>query len=726
MTQSVSQSVSTPRPAPRFDQAVVDDYLEAAHEVGNHLLATFHEVCTELGIPYFLTSGTLLGAVRSAGWIPWDDDVDVMMFRDDYERLVPLIQERLPHNVLFSSPETRSDHITVIPRLLYLDSRRVHLGRNRSNVPIETKHIPLDIFILDEGPRSARLRKAWSLAAHGLEKAAVARYTGVRDVIDETEIGPARKVAELAGVVLSRVMSRRRWLGLRDRFIRLPRRRRSGWFVAVNYSTDRGRRMSFHRDWYLPAGSIEFAGRPYPAPGDVPEVLTELYGPSYLTPPADLDRQPVHLRGGLEVSLGERHWTIAPDPDLAPAPADGGTAEGSFGHQVAWSLVARATSALLNIVILVLLARGLAPGWFALVISVNVALQVTVAVNGFGLLRQIEYRRSRNKDDPTLPSLFAMRLAFSYASAVGWIVFCLVMYAITGSVFCLAMLPAAFWLLVEQTTQVWNGVSVADGNNRALLGSYVTRRLPVVIALVAALAVDRWPVPAWTLGLAAGSVLSYAWGYRQQEEWARMIFPRRGSIETRLPFDLGYWWGLVGQQLRDFDVAAVHFVSDAVSGFYAFPARLVAPMNLVTVAAATSLFPRVARDGLTKRHLRMALTYGLVPVTLIAAVMALAAPLLPWLLGDPYAGSVDVMRVTCITAILSGAGTLLGFMVQGHSTEAARVAGYLTLGFAVLQIAAAAIGASIDGAVLAAACVAGVNALLAVALYVQARRVAVG
>ena len=135
-------------------------------------------------------------------------------------------------------------------------------------------------------------------------------------------------------------------------------------------------------------------------------------------------------------------------------------------------------------------------------------------------------------------------------------------------------------------------------------------------------------------------------------------------MTTRLPFDLGYWWGLVGQQLRDFDVAAVHTVSDSISGFYAFPARLVAPMNLVTVAAATSLFPRVARGGLTKKHLRLALTFGLVPVALIAAVMALAAPLLPVILGEAYDGSVDVMRVTCITAVLSGAGTLLSFMVQ--------------------------------------------------------------
>jgi lipopolysaccharide cholinephosphotransferase len=709
--------------AVRFDEAVVADYLEAAHEVGNHLLATFHAACTELGIPYFLTSGTLLGAARSGDWIPWDDDVDVMMFREDYERLVPLIQDTLPDNVVFSSPETRDDHITVIPRLLYLDSRRVHVGRHRSVPPIETKHIPLDIFVLDEGPRNARLRKAWSLTAHGLEKAAVARYTSVSDVLQESAIGPGRRAAELVGVGLSRVLSRRGWHALRNWFIRLPRRRHSQQYVAVNYSTPRGRRMSFHRDWYLPAGSIEFAGRTYPAPGDTQAVLTELYGTSYLTPPPDTDRQPVHIRGGLEVTLDGRHWQIGPAAE--PEPAVDPSEEGSFGHQVAWSLVARGSSAFLQVLVLVLLARGLAPGWFAVVVSINVLLQVTVAVNGFGLLRQIEFRRSRDRGDPTLPSLFAMRLAFSYASAVGWVVFCLVMYVVTDSVFCLALLPAAFWLLVEQTTQVWNGVAVADGDSRALVGSYLTRRVPVVLALIAALVLDRWMVPAWTLGLAAGSVLSYAWGYHRQEPWARMVWPRRGSMTTKLPLDLGYWWGLVGQQLRDFDVAAVHTVSDTVSGFYAFPARLVAPMNLVTVAAATSLFPRVARGGLTRKHLRLALTVGLVPVGLIAAVMAVAAPLLPVILGEAYDGSVDVMRVTCITAVMSGAGTLLAFMVQAHSTEAARTAGFVTLGFAVLQIGAAAVGASLDGAVLAAAFVAGVNALLAVTLYAQARRVAV-
>jgi O-antigen/teichoic acid export membrane protein len=373
----------------------------------------------------------------------------------------------------------------------------------------------------------------------------------------------------------------------------------------------------------------------------------------------------------------------------------------------------------------VLLARSLPPYLFAFVIAVNVVLQVVVAVNGFGLLRQIEYRRSRDPADPSLPSLFQARLAFSWASAVLWVLTCLALFGISGHVYFIALIPAALWLLVEQTTQVWNGISVVDGNSRHLLVSYASRRLPVVLALAAAMALDlTWgkTILAWTMGLAAGSVLSYAVGLRRQEPWARVWWPRRAGITEPIPFELGYWWGLVGLQLRDLDVAAVGTVNADVAGLYAFPARLVSPMNLVTVAAASNAFPRVARHGITRAQLRRGTLFGLMPVTLVAVVTASLASFLPDVIGDDYAGSVDVLRVTCFTAVASGAASLLGMLVQALSNQDAKVIGFVSLGFAVAQVVAAAVAAHLGGAVVIALAVAGVNAAMALTVWTYANR----
>lgn len=74
-------------------KAIVDEWRseELLHRIWNveqEILDEIHRVCTENGIRYSLTYGTLLGAVRHKGFIPWDDDVDVMMPREDYDRFV--------------------------------------------------------------------------------------------------------------------------------------------------------------------------------------------------------------------------------------------------------------------------------------------------------------------------------------------------------------------------------------------------------------------------------------------------------------------------------------------------------------------------------------------------------------------------------------------------------------------------------------------------------------
>lgn len=70
-----------------------DDNLRKLQIAQKDLLKGFHVFCEEHGLKYYMCNGTILGAVRHEGFIPWDDDIDVCMMREDYEKLLALQTE---------------------------------------------------------------------------------------------------------------------------------------------------------------------------------------------------------------------------------------------------------------------------------------------------------------------------------------------------------------------------------------------------------------------------------------------------------------------------------------------------------------------------------------------------------------------------------------------------------------------------------------------------------
>ena len=391
-----------------------------------------------------------------------------------------------------------------------------------------------------------------------------------------------------------------------------------------------------------------------------------------------------------------------------------------FLRQLGWSFTSKVVSAALQLVVIVLLARGLEPARFAGVASANVVMMAVVALNGFGLIRQVQYRRSVDRDDPDLPAIFAVWQRFTVASAVLWLVGCLVLWQVTGDELFAQLTPIAVWLVFEQVTTMWNGISLVDDRAHDLMTSYLWRRGPVVLALLVALAADLDVVWTWSLSLALGSVLAYLTGLRRAVPWSRRVVPgRRPPGEVR--FDFGFWWTEVGATVRDLDVVAITLVSATTGGVYALPARLVRPMNLVTVAVTSVAFPRIARlRVVTQKQLLAGCVLGTVPVAVIAGVTALAAGLLPRLVGDEYAASVPVLRVLCLAAVVVGFGALVVTFLQARSRAANRFTGRLSITVAVVQVAGAAVAASVGDAVTAAWTVTAVSAVGTAVLYARA------
>ncbi len=122
---------------------LTDEEVQKLRAVFLEAFQDLSDCCEKHNLTIMLIGGTVIGAVRHKGFIPWDDDLDVAMPRDDFEKLKEIFETELGYKYILSSPNYKNNANNRFPMMLVKDTLFVEAGNSPED---EVSKIKIDIF----------------------------------------------------------------------------------------------------------------------------------------------------------------------------------------------------------------------------------------------------------------------------------------------------------------------------------------------------------------------------------------------------------------------------------------------------------------------------------------------------------------------------------------------------------------------------------------------------
>lgn len=264
---------------------------EESKDLKKMLLIMYKDIaklCNDNNITFMLGGGSCLGAIRHKGYIPWDDDLDLMMFRKDYEALIQLCREgALGEKYEIDTPSKDKDSKNLYLKIYRKDTLDNELYNEKTPFP---KGIFIDVFPMDSAPRVKFLQRLHGVVSDVMQFIATcvlyAQYpsTKYRNYVSGNEEALKRYKQRLFIGKIFGVVSHRTW---------------AYWFDIFNASTKEtgyttvptGRRHYVGEiqptRTFLPVKYTIFEGIQCPVPADTDAYLTALYKNYMQLPPED-------------------------------------------------------------------------------------------------------------------------------------------------------------------------------------------------------------------------------------------------------------------------------------------------------------------------------------------------------------------------------------------------------------------------------------------------------
>ena len=247
-------------------KAMSADDLRQMQLIQLEMLLEVKRICQKRNIKFSIIAGTVLGAVRHKGFIPWDDDIDVALLRSEYERFCLACEEELDTTRFFlqthkNTPEYRWGYA----KIRRLGTEFIRKGQEHLKHPTG---VFIDIFPLDNVPDNLNIRRIHNLAC-----------TIVRKML-WSKAGAKSEKNLLIRWIFSciSIIPKNFIFFLYDILVKLSNRKGTKMVRILTFPTPNNGQYGYFRKWYTELEDILFEGAYFPAPKDYDEYLRFKFG----------------------------------------------------------------------------------------------------------------------------------------------------------------------------------------------------------------------------------------------------------------------------------------------------------------------------------------------------------------------------------------------------------------------------------------------------------------